>query len=146
MIIQYYNSCISRGQWVNCIDCLWDYVDGLVQDCNKSIANTLELLQSCIKPSMWYICVQHYINHCQSVHVVPPCSSEFPVPAIAYWITNSHDQSSHAPVSGACFTHSFIVSGRFQPSLIPLGTNSGLMQKRRNFIANTLELHLSCII
>ena len=28
-------------------------VDGLVQDCNNSIANALELLQSCTKLSMW---------------------------------------------------------------------------------------------
>ena len=29
-----------------------DYTDGLVQDCSNSIANTLELLQSCAKPSI----------------------------------------------------------------------------------------------
>ena len=29
------------------------YVDGLMQDCNNSIANTLELLQSCTKPSIF---------------------------------------------------------------------------------------------
>ena len=29
------------------------HVDGLVQDCSNSIANTLELLQSCTKPSMY---------------------------------------------------------------------------------------------
>ena len=28
------------------------YTDGLVQDCSKSIANALELLQSCTKPSI----------------------------------------------------------------------------------------------
>ena len=28
------------------------HVDGLVQDCSNSIANALELLQSCTKPSM----------------------------------------------------------------------------------------------
>ena len=30
------------------------HVDGLVQDCSNSIANALELLQSCAKPSMWW--------------------------------------------------------------------------------------------
>ena len=30
-----------------------DYVDGLVQDCSNPIANTLELLQSCTKPSIY---------------------------------------------------------------------------------------------
>ena len=29
------------------------YIDGLVQDCSNSIANALELLQSCTKPSTW---------------------------------------------------------------------------------------------
>ena len=28
------------------------YFEGLVQDCNNSIANAMELLQSCTKPSM----------------------------------------------------------------------------------------------
>ena len=28
----------------------WSYINGFVQDCNNSIANALELLQSCIKP------------------------------------------------------------------------------------------------
>ena len=30
------------------------HVDGLVQDCSNSIANALELLQSCTEPSTWY--------------------------------------------------------------------------------------------
>ena len=32
-------------------DLIDDYFDGLVQDCSNSIANALELLQSCTKPS-----------------------------------------------------------------------------------------------
>ena len=31
-------------------------IDGLVQECNNSISNALELLQLCIKPS---ICIQN---------------------------------------------------------------------------------------
>ena len=30
------------------------YFDGLVQDCSNSIANALDLLQSCIKPSIYF--------------------------------------------------------------------------------------------
>ena len=30
-----------------------EYVDGLVQDCSKSIANALELLRSCTKASIY---------------------------------------------------------------------------------------------
>ena len=29
------------------------HIDGLMQDCNNSIANALELLQSCTKPSIY---------------------------------------------------------------------------------------------
>ena len=34
----------------------WKYLDGLVQDCSNSIANALELLQSCTKPSIYTYC------------------------------------------------------------------------------------------
>ena len=30
-----------------------DKIDGLLQDCSNSIANALELLQFCTKPSKW---------------------------------------------------------------------------------------------
>ena len=30
-----------------------EYFDGLVQDCTISIANAMEILQSCIKPSIF---------------------------------------------------------------------------------------------
>ena len=43
------------------------YIDGLVQDCSKSSAYALELLQSCTKPS---ICMSS--NYCQNFH----CSAE----------------------------------------------------------------------
>ena len=35
---------------------LWNgelHINGLVQDCSNSIANALELLQSCTKPLIW---------------------------------------------------------------------------------------------
>ena len=38
-----------------------DGVDGLVQDCSNSTANALELLQSCIKPSM---CAKYISGRC----------------------------------------------------------------------------------
>ena len=38
-------------------ECYWaprhDYLEGLVQDCSISIANALEILQFCTKPSIW---------------------------------------------------------------------------------------------
>ena len=33
--------------------CCYNQIDGLVQICSNSIANTLELLQPCSKPSLW---------------------------------------------------------------------------------------------
>ena len=38
--------------WVKEHLLLQGHVDGLVQNCSNSIANALELLQSCAKPSM----------------------------------------------------------------------------------------------
>ena len=35
-----------------------DHIDGLVQDCSNSIANTLEWLQSCTKPSIYFLELQ----------------------------------------------------------------------------------------
>ena len=34
-------------------------IDGLVQDCSNSIANALELLQSCTKPSTYIMPLNH---------------------------------------------------------------------------------------
>ena len=58
------------------------YIDGLVQDCSNSIANALELLQSCIKP---YIYMTVYPS---MLVVVLDCSNqsqqcELPVAPIA---------------------------------------------------------------
>ena len=40
---------------------LWNNIDGLAQDCRNSIANALELLQSCTKPSIW-LCISALIS------------------------------------------------------------------------------------
>ena len=42
----------SWGQWMHCL---------LVQDCSISIANALEILQSCTKQSMWYPVMIHCV-------------------------------------------------------------------------------------
>ena len=46
-----YTSLFQTSCWIYC----WrhTYIDGLVQDCSNSIANALELLQSCAKPSIF---------------------------------------------------------------------------------------------
>ena len=64
-------------------------IDGLVQDCSNSIANALELLQSCTKPSMSKIstCLSSMKDFNECIPPVPmfPCpfvhqSQCFPVP------------------------------------------------------------------
>ena len=47
------------------------YIDGLVQDCSNSIANALELLQSCTKPSIcpWPHCNVKLIVYCICIYM-----------------------------------------------------------------------------
>ena len=40
---------------VNVVIILFSYFDGLVPDCSISSANALEILQSCTKPSIWFV-------------------------------------------------------------------------------------------
>ena len=44
------------------------YIDGLVQDCSNSIANALELLQSCTKPLLWGMYHVHCFGFCNYLH------------------------------------------------------------------------------
>ena len=46
---RYHCSLRLRGGRCNALHC----IDGLVQDCSISIANALEILQSCTKASVW---------------------------------------------------------------------------------------------
>ena len=61
--------------------CSQDIVIGLVQDSSNSIANALELLQSCTKPSMWWSgprfnikmpCYQYRKSHCGDKTILRP--------------------------------------------------------------------------
>ena len=38
----------------------WHHIDGLAQDCSISIVDALEILQPCIKPSIWESCSYVY--------------------------------------------------------------------------------------
>ena len=51
------------------------YIDGLVQDCSNSIANALELLESCTKPSI-YLSIKLFgttVSIQLQAHVVSTC-------------------------------------------------------------------------
>ena len=50
------------------------HVDGLVQNCSNSIANALELLRSCAKPSISIL--GQYLKTCRQKN--PDCSCELP--------------------------------------------------------------------
>ena len=55
--IPYYG--IIRGLWVNPLRPNNIYINGFVQDCSNSIANAMELMQSCAKP---LICFNKHTN------------------------------------------------------------------------------------
>ena len=49
------------------------YFHGLLQDCSNSVANALELLQSCTEPSikvllLYFVVVRYWPYDCFSVH------------------------------------------------------------------------------
>ena len=48
------------------------YFDSLVQDCSNSIADALELLQSCTKPSIWCYCYDVVFLLSQNKHRSAP--------------------------------------------------------------------------
>ena len=50
------------------------YIDGLVQDCSNSIANALELLQSCTKPSICCSC-ELFIQNISIGGLEPDCGN-----------------------------------------------------------------------
>ena len=73
---------VSTPQWVNLILQYWHEIDGLVQDCSISIANALEILQSCTMPSKWtntkgfnyifhQILFNKFIKNCTWNHILP---------------------------------------------------------------------------
>ena len=55
-------------KWFNCTWPVSEYMDGLVQDFSNSIANALELLQSCTKPS---ICIHEQGHHIEIMTFLP---------------------------------------------------------------------------
>ena len=57
-----------------------DHIDGLVQDCSNSIANALELLQSCAKPS---------ISNMNHVHISRDVLHKHHL-AEMYWFLHAH--------------------------------------------------------
>ena len=81
------------------------YIDGLVQDCSNSIANALELLQSCTKPSIYDFCLHgcflfvgaffHWSLVMPYVHlVITDCSAPSHY-LIRFWLATEHTFQNH---------------------------------------------------
>ena len=96
-----------------------------LQDCGNSIANTLELPQSCTKPSNSIHCL---------VHVVTPLLMQWSYDSLAL----SHQWSIHGSVQ--CNSSVSVWSYHTKPWLIILG----LMQDCGNSTAGAMELPQSC--
>ena len=108
------------------------YIDGLVQDCSNSIANALELLQSCTNPSIyrWMLNLSHKMSKvCGAlfwsswsswkifIHVIQSCFSDTVViPFLSRWWR--HQIKSFSALLVLCMGNS-PVTGEF-PSQRPL--------------------------
>ena len=46
------------------------HIDGLVQDCSNSSANSLVILQSDTKPSIYGFCIKMHVHICVAVHLL----------------------------------------------------------------------------
>ena len=72
------HSYTNTGSYANLIQTKLN-IKGLVQDCSNSIANTLELLQSCTKPSiimMWHRQIGHNRCHTDLVFCINTCPTQ----------------------------------------------------------------------
>ena len=54
---------VKKGRWAR-----WYYIDGLVQDCSISSALAMEILKSCIKPSIYGVNICDSDIRCQKHH------------------------------------------------------------------------------
>ena len=58
LFVSFFFNKITLSNTVNiftCYNCPGDYIDGSVQDCNISIDNALEILQSCTEPLIFWV-------------------------------------------------------------------------------------------
>ena len=56
---------------INMMPSVWDvHFHGLVQDCSNSIALAMELLQCCIKPSIYELNIQYIPGIMHTIHAL----------------------------------------------------------------------------
>ena len=104
---------------------LWNHFDGLVQDCSNSIANAVELLQSCTKPLISLFLYQ------------VTATSAWGIVLVRKWTTVASLFTSQLPTKGV----EGWVCWRIQFTLKWLGH-----LKKKNVISFSDALHLMCNI
>ena len=153
------NQCNLKNQWLPSY-----HIDGLVQDYHISIANAMETLQSCTKPSTHYNSfhphalqledwqrLQHgkkYINH---IHKYT-CAILTIIDFSSVLVSSIGKAFAHQCGGGATscsqgWFHRVDIYQTWSKMATPGKTSSeidGFVQERCNSIAYALELHLSC--
>ena len=77
-----------------------DDIDGLAQDWSNQIANALELLPSCAKPSIFLWCFEvAFIDSSYEVLVTPPVT---PAPTFCYCENGGYCSNRNDPYSCVC--------------------------------------------
>ena len=69
------------------------YIHGLVQDWSIYIANALELLQSCTKPSIWNDDSSVYTNTLIFIHINPSHQNTFHMHILQYATSSTYDRT-----------------------------------------------------
>ena len=80
--------------YVHTLANIYAYIDGLVQDCSNSIANALELLQSCNEPSIYIY--ESYIHKCLAINIKTETQTSY---TIVYAYYKLHDYNQLTTVS-----------------------------------------------
>ena len=87
------------------------YLEGWAQDCSNFIANALEILQSCTKPSIWSVVGQYLCHHMMSLGhnelIIIDCYTQHSMSAqtwARHWLTNT---LWHCHMTFSQWQHSF---------------------------------------
>ena len=128
--------CITRPQWVK--QSIF-HTEGWVQDCSNSIANALELLQSCSKPLI-YVMQQSYrplYIHCYGYHeFIIRCMHTISSKPLTHWAWVTH--MCNLTIIGS---DNGLSPGRRQ---VIIWTNAGILligPLGKNLIEMLIEIH-----
>ena len=121
--ILFWHQCVKLIKGVFHMYILWIYhIDGFVQDCSISIANALEILQSCTKPSICTLSISNVIHFthqasgvcCENFEDVvtgPQCqTSNIRHTLVGNKLVDHSDVVGASPIGTAPTTSSFLTS------------------------------------